>query len=286
MRVPISPAPRAAATPIEGVPEDAPSACSAGDGGRLWEVSVVPLGEAEGGGARRGLRTVLTGVLRQCAYVAIALAAFAAHEHFRLRGQSTPALVCLLVAAGFGLAPVRAILRTVLAVEGRALHLAHGVGGLAVVGLALAGVLSGGPLLTHAALAPFAIMGAAQAIMHQDHPRSPEQAEALRRFATSLPEVERFTRPGDLTSPDNVGRAVAVLTDLVSKAEALGETELRADPGFQSALRRATTRFGLSLGLDAADQALGRLSASPAAAGAVPELRRRIDAARKAIDRS
>ena len=118
------------------------------------------------------------------------------------------------------------------AIEGKVLHLVHGIGGLALGGLALGGVISGGPLLTHAALAPFAIMGAAQAVMHQDHPRNPEQADALRRFATSLPEVEQFTNSGDLTSPANVRRAVAVLTDLVTKAQVLGETELRVRSRF------------------------------------------------------
>jgi hypothetical protein len=119
--------------------------------------------------------------------------------------------------------------------------------------------------------------------MHQDHPRSREQAEALRRFATSLPEVQQFTGSGELTSAANVRRAVIVLTDLMSKAEALGETELRSDPGFQAALRRVTTRFGLSLGLDTVDQAIGKLAANPAAAGALPELRRKLAATRKAI---
>lgn len=120
-------------------------------------------------------------------------------------------------------------------------------------------------------------------VMHQAHPRSPEQAEALHRFATSLPEVRQFAG-SDLTSPANARRAVAVLTDLVAEAEALGETELRSDPGFQAALRRATTRFGLSLGLDAVDQAMGRLSGSPAAASALPDLRRRLAAARKTVE--
>jgi hypothetical protein len=80
-------------------------------------------------------------------------------------------------------------------------------------------------------------------------------------------------------------RALVVLTDLVSKAQALGDTELRSDPGFQSALQKATTRFGLSLGLDAVDQALGKFSTNPAAAGAVLELRKRIAVARKTIER-
>jgi hypothetical protein len=139
-------------------------------------------------------------------------------------------------------------------------------------------------LLTHAALAPFSIMGAAQALMHSDHPRNPAQAEAMRRFVTSLPEVEQFTKSGDLSSPANVRRSVAVLTDLVAKAQVLGETELKSDPGFQGALQRITTRFGLTLGLDAVDRALGQLAANPAAAGAIPGLRKKIATARKSIE--
>lgn len=238
---------------------------------------------AQGTGRRLG--GFLAALLRQGAYIAIAVAAFGAHEHFRLRGQPAQSLLCLAVAAAFALAPVRALCSGLLALEGRVLHVVHGVGGLALMALAVGGVITGGPILSRAALAPFAIMGAAQAVMHQDHPRTPEQAEALRRFATSLPEVERFTKSGDLTSPENARRAIAVLTDLVAKAEALGETELRSDPGFQSALRRTTARVGLSLGLDTVDRAIDRLSASPAAAGAVPDLRRRVAAARRAIER-
>jgi hypothetical protein len=233
---------------------------------------------------RRSARSIVGRLLLQGVLLLVAAAALGAHQHFKLHGQPGPALASLLVAAGFGLAPVRALARELLAVEGKLLHLVHGVGGLALLGLTLGGVVSGGPILTRAAMAPFAIMGAAQAVMHQGHPRSPEQAEALRRFATSLPEVGQFAGSGDLTSPANARRAVAVLADLVAKAEALGETELRSDPGFQAALRRATTRFGLSLGLDAVDQAMGRLSGSPAAAGALPELRRRLAAARKTVE--
>jgi hypothetical protein len=116
--------------------------------------------------------------------------------------------------------------------------------------------------------------------MHQNHPRNAKQAEALRRFATSLPEVAEFTSSRDLTSPQNIARAVHVLNDLISKAQALGETELEADPNFQSAWARATTRSGLTLGLDVVDQGINRLAANPAAAASVPELRQRLAKAR------
>jgi hypothetical protein len=235
---------------------------------------------------RFSLRRIARALLVHASFLLVALGALGAYEHFRLHGQVGASLTSLLAAAAFGLAPVRALVRELLAVEGKLLHLVHGVGGLGLVALTLGGVVSGGPVLSHAALAPFAIMGAAQALMHQDHPRDAAQAEALRRFATSLPEVERFTSSKDLTSPANVRRAVTVLTDLVGKAQALGETELRSDPGFQRALGQVATRFGLSMGLDAVDDAIGRLSANPAAAGAVPELRRRLAAARGTLERA
>jgi hypothetical protein len=219
-------------------------------------------------------------VLLHCLLLLLAAAAFVAYQHFKLNGQSTQALVSLVAAGVLAVAPARALIGELFAIEGKVLHALHGIGGLAFVGLAAGGVISGQPLLNRAAMAPFALMGAAQAVMHQNHPRNAKQAEALRRFATSLPEVAEFTSSGDLTSPENVTRAVRVLNDLISKAEALGETELEADPAFQSAWARATTRTGLTLGLDTVDQAINRLAANPAAAPAVPELRRRLAKAR------
>jgi hypothetical protein len=136
-------------------------------------------------------------------------------------------------------------------------------------------------MLNHAAMAPFAMMGAAQAMMHQ--PRNGRQAEALRRFVTSLPEVQQFTRPGDFASPANVSRAVTVLNDLLTKAQALGETELDADPNFQSALRAVTVRTGLGLSLDAIDHSLKVMETSPLGASAVPALRGRLEQVRKAL---
>jgi hypothetical protein len=224
-------------------------------------------------------------VLMHAGFLVIALAAFAAYAHFSVHGQSGASLGFLVAAAGFGFAPVRDVVRVVLQVEGKALHVVHGIGGLALLSLPLAGVVSGGSVLTHTAMAPFAIMGAAQAVMHQDHPRNAEQAAALRRFASSLPEVAQFTSGNNLASPENAKRAVAVLSDILSKAQALGETELRADPGFQSALRMASTRFGANLGLDAVDMALTKLAANPSTAAAVPELRKRLAKARKTVAR-
>jgi hypothetical protein len=238
-----------------------------------------PLSEASAPERPAG-RSILGRILLHGAALAAAAAAFVAHQHFKLQGQSTPALVSLIVAAVLAFAPLRALLGEFFAIERRVLHAFHGLGALALMGLSAGGVFSGGSLLNHAALAPFALMGAAQAVMHQDHPRNAQQAAALQRFASSLPEVAQFTR-GSLTSPANAARAVTVLQDLITKAEALGETELQADPNFQSALARATTRTGLTLGLDSIDQAINKLAANPATATAVPELRRRLARARQ-----
>jgi hypothetical protein len=230
---------------------------------------------------RRSLASTALRILLHAIYLLIALAAFLAYQHYSTLGAKTESMVSLIVAGGFALAPVRAVLHAFFAVERRVLHAVHGIGGLAVVGVGLSGAVQGRPMLTHAALAPFAMMGAAQALMHSTQPRNTAQAAALQRFVTSLPEIEQFTK-GDLTSPANAQRAVAVLSDLMAKAQALGETELAADPNFQSALSRATTHVGLSLGLDAIDQALDTLAKNPAAAGAIPDLRRRLAQARKA----
>jgi hypothetical protein len=76
-----------------------------------------------------------------------------------------------------------------------------------------------------------------------------------------------------------------VLTDLLGKAEALGETELQADPGFQSALRNATTRVGLTLGLDSIDHAVNLLGASQANPAEVQALRRKLSEVRESLDK-
>jgi hypothetical protein len=224
-------------------------------------------------------RGILKHALVNVVALVLAVGAFVAYQHFKLHGQSQAALVSVVAAGLLALMPVRALLDGFLSLERHVLHAFHGLGTLTFVGLAAGGAFSGGSLLNHAAMAPFALMGAAQAIMHQDHPRNVRQAEALRAFATSLPEVAEFTR-GNLRSPENASRAVVVLQDLIGKAEALGETELQADPNFQSALARATTRTGLTLGLDSIDQVLNRLAANPATAAAVPDLRRQLARAR------
>lgn len=216
-------------------------------------------------------------------FLLVALGCLAGYEHFKVEGRPEAAIACLVAAALFGFAPVRDVIGMVFRIEGTALHLVHGVGALALAILPLAGAVNGTPLLTRTAMAPFAIMGAAQAIMHQGHPRNPRQAAAMQRFATSLPEVARLAGPGALSSPANARRAAAAVSDILAKAQALGETELASDPRFRSALGQVSTRFGAGLGLDAVDLVLGKLAANPATASAVPALRQRLALARRTI---
>ena len=231
---------------------------------------------------RRRLRPVAR-VLLHVASLLIAVGCFAAYAHFKIEGATGASLACLAAAAGLGFAPLRDALRMVFRIEGRALHVVHAVGGLALAALPLSGVVSGAPLVNNAWRAPFAIMGAAQAVMHQHHPRNARQAAALRGFAASLPEVAAFANPKSLSNPANAQRAIVALTDVLTRAQLLGETELDADPGFQGALARVSTRFGASLGLDAVDLALTGLAANPATAGSVPGLRQRLALARRTI---
>ena len=233
-----------------------------------------------------GARSVLLHLVRIVLCAAGAAGLFVGYQHFKMAGQTGLSTGSLIGAALLALVPVRALLGELFGIESKALHLLHGLGGLALVALPVSGLVSGAPMLTHAAMAPFAIMGAAQAFMHQNNPRNAQQAEAMRRFATSLPEVAQFTKSGDLSSPANISRAVAVLTDLLGKAEALGETELQADPNFQSALSNATTKVGLTLGLDSIDHAVNVLSANSADPAQVQELRRKLAQVRGSLDKS
>ena len=232
---------------------------------------------------RASLGSVATRVMLHAGALVIAIGCLAAYEHFKAQGQSSASLASLIAAAVFGFLPLRDIIHVVFGIEGKALHVVHGLGVLGLGALPLSGAVSGTPVLTRAALAPFAIMGAAQALMHQNHPRNAKQAAALQRFRSSLPEVAQFTSSKDLKSPANAMRAVSALSDIISKAQALGQTELEADPRFQSALSQTSTRFGTNLGLDAVDLALTRLAANPATASAVPALRSRLAQARKTV---
>ena len=232
---------------------------------------------------RASLHSVAARILLHGAFLLIAIGCFVAYEHFKIEGHPGASLASLVAAAGFGLAPLRDVVRLAFGIEGKVLHLVHGLGGLALIALPLAGVVSGAPVLAHAAMAPFVIMGAAQAVMHQGPPRNAKQAAALQRFAASLPEVAVFTSSKRLASPWNAQRAAAALSDILAKAQALGETELESDPTFQTALNQALTRLGAHLGLDAVALALTELAANPTTAGAVPELRKQLALARRTI---
>jgi len=232
---------------------------------------------------RRTVRSIATRVLVHLALLLVALGCLGAYQHFKLAGASSAAWASLGGAALFGFAPLRDVTHIVFGIEGRILHVVHGLGGLALGALPLTGVVSGTPVLTHAATAPFAIMGAAQALMHSNNPRNPQQAAALHRFVASMPELEMVGNPRSFSTPQGAQRAVAALADIIGKAQSLGETELAADPKFQSAWSQASARFGANLGLDAVDEALGKLSANPATASAVPGLRARLTAARRTL---
>ena len=218
--------------------------------------------------------------------LAVAVCAFVAYEHFSASGQSTNAWFCLAAAALFGFTPARDLIRVAFAIEGRALHLVHALGGAALIGLPLAGWVSGTSVLTTAAKAPFAIMGAVQALLHSNHPRNAQQAAAMQSFVQSLPEIAQFANAKDLTTPANAQRAVVVLSDIIGKAQALGVTEIDADPAFQSAWRQVSTRFGANLGLDAVDLVLRKLADNPAYAASVSDLRNQVAVARRTIDES
>ncbi len=229
-------------------------------------------------------------VLRHFAHWVLALAGavvlFVAYEHLSLQGARAPAYACLAGSALLALSPLKALLHELFTLERGVMHVAHGIGGLALLALPVTGVVSGVPVLSRAAMAPFAIMGAAQALMHSNKPRNAAQAEAMRNFVSSMPEVAQFASARDFTSPANISRAVSVLNDLISKAQVLGQTELDSDPRFQSALRQAGVRTGVGLGLDAIQRSIDTMAAAnPAAAAAVPELRARLAQARNTLKR-
>lgn len=242
--------------------------------GPIAPASALPAGRARG---------LVRRLLVSAASLVAAAVAFAAYEHLRLEGASTEATAALVAAAALAMSPVRWVVHELFAIEGALLHLVHGVGGLVVMGLTFGGVFSGRPVLDHAALAPFAMMGAAQSLMHQ--PRNAEQAVALRRFVTGISSLQTLTRSGTLDSAANARRSVAILSGLVADAQSLGETELRSDPAARNALQRTLLRTGVSLELDSVDEALGRLAENPAAASSAAELRKRLAAARRTLER-
>ena len=92
---------------------------------------------------KRSLASIAGRFLLHALFLVIALGAFLAYQHYSTLGAKTESTVSLLIAGGFALAPVRAVLHAFFAVERRVLHLVHGLGGLAVVGLTLSGAVQG-----------------------------------------------------------------------------------------------------------------------------------------------
>ncbi len=229
------------------------------------------------------LRRAAGWALLHCGSLVIAVGCLAAYEHYRAEGDAAASLVSLVAAAGFGFAPVRHLFGAAFGIGLTGRRLVHGAGALALFALPLSGAVAGAPVLTHAALAPFALMGAVQALVHRDSP-DPQQAVALRTFEASLPEVAQLAGRASLASPAGAQRAVAALSDILAKAQALGRSELRTDPGSRSALDRACTRFGADLGMDAVQLVLARMASRAGSAGAVATLRQELHQARASID--
>jgi hypothetical protein len=213
----------------------------------------------------------------------VAVGCFALYQHFKVAGRADLALVCLVAAAVFAFVPLRYLLRVVFGIGGAALHLVHAVGSLLLLLVPLSGFVSGTPLLTGAAMAPFAVMGAAQALMHSNKPRNAKQAEAMHRFAASLPELRHVADGKQLATAAGAQQAATVLADIIRKAQALGQTELESDPRYRSALSQVSAGFGAKLGLDAVDLMLTRLAANPMTAPYVPQLRSQLASARHTL---
>ena len=222
-------------------------------------------------------------ILLHLVFLVVALACFALYEHFKVAGRSDLSLGYLVAAALFAFMPLRDLLHVVFGIGGAALHLVHAVGSLILLAVPLSGFVSGTPLLTRAATAPFAVMGAAQALMHGSHPRNTRQAQAMHSFAASLPELRVVADGKQLATPAGARRAAQVLSDIITKAQALGETELQSDPRYRSALSQASAGFGAKLGLDAVELVLSKLAANPATAPYVPKLRQQLESARHTI---
>jgi hypothetical protein len=232
---------------------------------------------------RATARSVATRVLVHVGLLLVAVGCLGAYQHFKIEGQPSASIASLAGVALFGFAPLRDLTHIAFGIEGTVLHLVHLAGGLALGALPFTGVVSGTPVLTRAATAPFAMMGAAQALMHANNPRNAQQAAAVHRFVESMPELASVGNPKNFSTAAGAQRAIAALSDIIGKAQSLGETELQSDPAFRSAWSQASARFGANLGLDAVDDAIGKLSGNPATAAAVPGLRSRLALARRTL---
>ena len=199
----------------------------------------------------------------------IALACFAAYGHFKLEGQSTAAMVSLASAAVFGFTPLRGCCASYFASRESAAHRPR-FGQPRAHRAPVSGVVSSRPVLTRAWMAPFAMMGAAQAVMHQNNPRNAKQAAALKQFATSLPEVAQFAGPKDLVAANAKARRRRAVRHSRQGAS-LGRDRARIRSGIseRAAKPRAIRREPWPRRVDVA---LRNLSGNPAAQSAVPDL--------------
>ncbi|MFZ1910428.1 MAG: hypothetical protein WAU52_15220, partial [Burkholderiales bacterium] len=81
--------------------------------------------------SRASLAAVAVRLLLHGGFLLVAVGCFAAYAHFKAEGNTNASLASLVAAAGFGFAPVRDVARIFFALEGKALHLVHALGGLA-----------------------------------------------------------------------------------------------------------------------------------------------------------
>ena len=114
---------------------------------RQAELMEQAVAAAERGGARNRARTGMR-LVWHAVLLVIAVGCFALYGHLKVEGRTTPAMIALVVGAVCGFAPLRDVLRLVFRIEGTALHVAHGLGALGLVGLPVSGVVSGAPLFT------------------------------------------------------------------------------------------------------------------------------------------
>jgi hypothetical protein len=222
----------------------------------------------------------LSALIHAASFVA-GLCCLAAWRVLRLDGYSTASMGALVAAGLLLFSSLHLVLDAVFAIGRRLRHAAHIVASLGFAGLAVGGHLNHLPVLNEAALAPFAMFGAVQALTHSGQPRNQEQAAALQHFLSGMREIEGLDFSG--RSLEGTQHTAAVLKDLIARARLLGTTELRSDPGIQSALRQVAARSGLSLGMDNLEGAIDKLASQPGGERAAHELHRELTAARRKI---
>ena len=92
---------------------------------------------------RFSLGSAVTRILLHVVFLLVAVGCLAAYEHFKAGGRPDAALASLVGAGLFGFMPLRDLIGILFRIEGTALHLVHGLGGLALIALPLSGAVSG-----------------------------------------------------------------------------------------------------------------------------------------------